>query len=781
MPAEERAAYLDKTCGTDFELRVDVERLIENDGSTEFISPHSQLAELANCQLTVGTMVGGRFRIAQFISAGGMGEVYQAVDTRLGRLVAIKVAQANFTQRFEQEARAIAALNHPNICTLYDVGPNYLVMEFLEGSPLKGPLSLHTAIEYSAQICDALHAAHVKGIIHRDLKPANIFVTKAGVKVLDFGLAKLTRDVPGPQEETQTISLTRPGAVMGTPAYMSPEQLEGRQADARSDIYAFGCVLYELLTGDRAVIGQRPVKPAAIDRVIRKCLARNPADRWQSIAEIRPQLRRSTSNPIRKLAIVAALLVLSAFSTWMWLRIPRTPSVRSIAVLPFENAGGAPEWQYLADGMTESMINRLSRIGDLTVMSRSAVFRLDKAAPDAIEKGRKLQVDAILTGTVRHYSDHLEASFELVDCASGRHLWGQRYDQVFVDALTFEKSAVEDTATQLRAHLSEVEKQRVLRDYTENTDAYRLYLKGRYEWNKRNRKGYDQAILYFQQALEADPGYALAYSGMADAYSGENDFLPPSEIFPKAEAAAKRALQIDPDLPEAHASLGFIHVQYDWTWPEAEEEFRQAIRLNPSYPTAHSMYSRLLCILGRFAEAQVEVSKAQKLDPLSMGIANAVGFTYYLARDFARADKQFQSSLTLVSNPVTASYLALTRVASGRTTDAVSEYEGILASDPSDLDTMADLTRAYALAGRREIALRTYEHLNNAAADHPPLPTSLAGAAGALNRLDDAFSLLDRAYAEKCWYLIFLKVDPLFDPLRQDQRYRVLLRKMNLN
>ena len=458
---------------------------------------------------------------------------------------------------------------------------------------------------------------------------------------------------------------------------------------------------------------------------------------------------------------------------------PHTPGpVRSLAVLPFENVSGDAEWQYLADGLTESMINRLARIRDLMVMSRSAVFRIQKTETDAIEQGRRLQVDAILTGSVRHFSDHLEASFELVDCTTGRHLWGQQYRQMFVDPLTFEKSAVEDTATQLRVQLSLAEKQTVLRDYTENTNAYRLYLKGRYEWNKRTQKGYEEAIQYFRRALDEYPSYALAYSGIADAYSME--LSTPADIFPKARAAAEMALKIDTEIPEAHASLGFIHLQYDWEWAHAETEFQRAIQLNPNYPSAHSMYARLLCVLGRFPEAEAEAAKAQKLDPLSMGIANGVGLTYYFARDFDSAEKQFKASLALVPSPLTLSVLALTHAANGRATEAVSEYEGLLAADPSDFDTMADLTRAYVLAGRTKDAVNLYERLRNSPGPQSPLPTSLAGASGALNRLDEAFAQLDRAYLEKCWYLMFLKVEPIFDPLRQDRRYHSLLRKMNL-
>jgi TolB-like protein len=325
-----------------------------------------------------------------------------------------------------------------------------------------------------------------------------------------------------------------------------------------------------------------------------------------------------------------ALPLAAIYEFQLWQSIHFGRSVRSLAVLPFKNAGGDPDWDYLADGVTESMINRLSRIRDLTVMSHTAVFRFKGTQVDAIEQGRRLHVEAVLTGSIRHFPDHLEASVELVDCGTGRHLWGRQYRQAFVDPVIFEKSAVEDTATQLRKQLDNGEKRSVVRDYTSNLATYRLYLKGRYELNKRNLKAYEAAIGYFRQALNLDPSYALAYAGIADAYSFENDgHIPASQIFPRAEAAALKALEFDPDLAEAHTSLGFIYVQYLWDWAKAEAEFRRALDVNPNYPSAHSMYARVLSVLGRFAEAEGEIAKAQVLDPLSTGIANGVAFEYY--------------------------------------------------------------------------------------------------------------------------------------------------------
>lgn len=782
----------------------------------------------------VGKTIAGRFRIVRFVGNGGMGDVYEAEDLLPSqpRRVALKTilakiaSQPDMIRQFEREIALGQMISHPNVCRIHDLGFHqddpaeppmlFLSMEFLDGVTLaqwlrdRKAMAAEEALPLIRQLAGALDAAHQVNIVHRDFKPGNIMLVKGRgslatrAVVTDFGLATevLRADANGVQ--------SRSGA--GTPDYMSPEQVKGEPVGPACDIYAFGVVVYQMLTGRLPFEGESalhrmakrlhepPVPPIAHfdslplpwNQAILRCLERDPADRFPSVQaamaaldgaaqSITPPARMASRRPLLAYATIVLMgLALVAFGIRSLPR-PASPSVGSIAVIPFDNVGADTEWQYLADGMTENMINRLSRIADLTVMSRSAVFRAKTPKVDPIEVGRKLHVEAVLTGSIRHDASHLEVSFELVDVATGRHLWGQKYRQDFLDPLTFEKSAVEDTATQLRSQLTPAEKRKVLRDYTENTNAFRLYLKGRYEWNKRNRKGYEQSIVFFRQALDIDPVYALAYSGLADAYAGQSDFLPPADVYAKAKAAAKRALEIDPDLPEAHTSLGIIYLQYEWDWAKAEAELQRAIQLNPNYPTAHSMHARLLSVLGRFAEAQTEITKAQKLDPLSMSIANGVGSTYYFSREFDRAETQYRTSLSLVNHPVTFSYLARNQIAAGRAGEAVKEYERLLAEDPGDVSTLVELSRAYALAGRRPDAERAYERARNSPRAGQPLPlTSLAGTNAALNRRDEAFAFLDQAFAERFWYLMFLKTDPLFDPLRGDPRYRALLRKMQL-
>jgi eukaryotic-like serine/threonine-protein kinase len=821
QPAETRERYLEEVCGDDSELLREVRALLAPAEASTVLTPTP--SPLIGQQLNA-------YRILSFLGRGGMGEVYRAHDTVLGREVAIKTLPSAFAsdserlERFRREARVLASLNHPNIAAIYGLeecrGTHFLVLELVEGETLAARIAnrdgiLRDTFRICSQIAEALEAAHRKGIVHRDIKPANVKLTPEGrVKVLDFGLAKTLLPYGADPDRTATATIaTAPGRVLGTPEYMSPEQLRGDAVDARSDIWAFGCLAYELLSGKSifsrssladtvaAILEREPdwkcipaETPQPVVSLLQRCLQKDARLRLEDMETARRVLEEAAASATgprwfsRRNAILTGILLLSGaltmaaiYSFNLWQAKHSGPSVRSLAVLPFVNVGADPEWDYLADGVTESMINRLSRIRDLTVMSRSAVFRINKTEANTIEQGRRMHVDAVLTGSIRHFPDHLEASVELVDCATGRHLWGEHYRQAFVDTLMFEKSAVEDTATQLRARLDSGQKQSVTRNYTGNLETYRLYLKGRYEWNKRSVKASEQAIRYFRQALDLDPSYALAYAGIADAYSVESGFLPAFEIFPKAQDSARKALELDPDLAEAHASLGFIYVQYTWDWAQAEAEFRRALEVNPNYPSAHSMYARLLCVLGRFPEAEAEIAKAQRLDPLSPGIATGVAVEHYLARDYSRAEKQFQTNLALdPSSSVTASFLALTLAAEGRAKEAVLAYERILAADPSDLSTMADLVRAYALAGREKDAALLIDRIKMSPNHTTLLPTSLAEAFGALGRLDEAFAALDRAFSERCWYLIFLNVEPIFDPLRKDPRFRAIQKRMAL-
>jgi TolB-like protein/Tfp pilus assembly protein PilF len=766
----------------------------------------------------------GPYEILGPLGAGGMGEVYRGRDAKLDREVAIKVLPASLAAepdslaRFEREAKALASLNHPNIAAIYGLekagNVDYLVLELAEGETLAerirrdGGLPVEEALRIWRQVAEALDAAHRKGIAHRDVKPGNIKVTADGrVKVLDFGLAKKLTDTRAPQDQKSEAStltfVTERGMILGTPPYMSPEQIRGHEVDERTDIWALGCLLYELLTGKRpfpgtttidtvaAILEREPdwqalpaATPPPVKELLRQCLEKDDTRRLRSIplpAIAGRALYRMPRGRWIAAALALTVLIAAAILTNRGILSggARAP-IRSIAVLPFVNAAGDAASDYLSDGLTEGAINSLSRIPDLTVMSRSAVFRLRNSQLDPAAQGRRLQADAVLAGSVHSTSGGYDVSVALLEAATGRRLWANHYRGV--EPLTLERSITEDAANQLRSHSNPREKPRAARNYTENIESYRLYLKGRYEWNKRTGKGRADAISYFKQSLEKDGTYALAYSGLADVYVSQSDIQPAAQTFALARAAASNALEIDPDLAEAHASLGYIHLQYDWDWAGAEREFRHALQLNPSYAPGHSYFARLLYVLGRFPESEAELAKAQRLDPLAIGIASGVGLELYLARDYARAEQQFLNILrTDANNGNAQGLLAYTRVMEGRAAESIAQYEQLLAADPKDVGTLADLSRAYAIAGRKKEAANLYARLKTEAARQPVLPTLLAEASAALGHTDEAFSELDRAYQERSWQMILLKVEPVWDTIRGDARFSELLRKMNLD
>ncbi len=471
----------------------------------------------------------GPYEIVALLGAGGMGEVYKAIDTRLGRTVAIKVLRGEYSDRFQREARAIAALNHRHICALYDIGPNYLVMEYLEGAPVRGPLPVEQALRLALEIAAALEEAHRKGIIHRDLKPGNILISSDGAKLLDFGLAKLEHTSESDVTETQA------GTVLGTAAYMSPEQAEGRSADARSDIFSFGAVLYEVLSGQRAFLGEtgiaamasilreqpKPLRdaPAELERIVTRCLRKDPARRFQSMAEVRIALADALSAAAKK---------------------DETPS---IAVLPFANLSADKENEYFSDGITESILNSLAHIAQLRVTSRSVVFRYKGKDMDPQAIGRELNVRVVLTGRVIQRGEALVVSTELTDVAEGSQLWGERYNRKLSDIFALEEEIARKISESLRMKLTGEEKQRLAKRFTENSEAYQLYLKGRHHWTKRTPDSMQKGFGYFQQAIEKDPGYALAYAGLADCHSMLSIYgaVQPREGWAKAKAAAAAA------------------------------------------------------------------------------------------------------------------------------------------------------------------------------------------------------------------------------------------------
>ena len=731
----------------------------------------------------------GPYEIRAPLGAGGMGEVYRARDTRLGRDVAIKVLPQGTAQdpsavaRFKREAQAIAALQHPNILALYDVGveqaTTFAVMELLEGQTLRAritetPVPWRRAVAIGVEIAEGLAAAHAKGVIHRDLKPENVFLTTEGrVKILDFGLAQYKPSGPQ-QDETRATMVTEPGTITGTAAYMSPEQVRGEPTGAPSDIFSLGCVLHEMITGGRAFAGRSAAEtmaailtaqppplanfvgdvPPELAGWITHCLEKNAADRYQSARDLAFALRS----------------LLSGAS--------HAKPIASLAVLPFTTARGNPDSEYLCDGITEAIINSLAQLPGLRVLARSAVFR-HKGDADPIQVGRNFGVGAVLTGRVFQRGEMLVIGAELADVASGSQLWGQQYKRKLADIFAIQDEIATEICEKLRLKLTGDEQNRVTRRYTEDPAAYQLYLKGRYCWNQRTEEGMRRSLDYFSQAIEKDPSYARAYTGLGDGYAMLSIYnaLPPKDSFPKAKAAQRRALEITDDLAEAHASLGFAALLYDWDPRKAEAALKKAIGLNPGYASAHQWYGFVLGLTGRMEESIAELSLAQQLDPFSASINVSAGYPLYWMRRHAEAVVTYRGAVALHPNFWLAHYyLGLTLAQSGSFTEAIAQLEH--ARDLGDSPwRLGGLGHTYALAGRRDDAYRVADEAESLSARRYVAPITVATVYAGL-RDDEAFEWLEKGIEDRSWLMTWLAADPLFDLIRSDERFEQLSRRV---
>jgi TolB-like protein/Flp pilus assembly protein TadD len=792
--------------------------------------------------LAIGTLL-GPYEVLAPLGAGGMGEVYRAKDPRLGREVAIKVLPASFSRdadrlrRFEQEAKAAGILNHPNITAVYDIGQHdgapYVVQELLEGETLRsvlsgGRLSPRKAIDYAIQIAHGLAAAHEKGIIHRDLKPENLFIAGDDrIKILDFGLAKLTRPEPSRDAESQAPTRpaeTEPGVILGTLSYMSPEQVRGQPADPRSDLFSLGAVLYEMLMGRRAFSGSTPADTmsavlkeeppdlheavaglAGLDRIVSRCLQKRPESRFQSARDLAFALEETAaasalrsrtgvfvprlSRKGRTAAIGAGLgvLILVLLATRPGLRRWLTGEsgrarIVSVAVLPLRDVSGAAGQEYFVDGMTEALTASLAQIGALKVISGTSAMQYKGTKKPLRQIARELGVDAVLEGSVARVGERVRITAQLIHAESDTHLWAKSLERDLRDVLALQGEVAREVARQIETELTAEEQARLAESRRIDSRAYEAYLLGRFFLGQGTEDGLKKAMDHFTRSLEIDQGYAAAHAGIANYYAILPFYsrLSPAEVLPKARAAAQRSLKLDDNLAEAHASLAYVLAYYEWDWTAAEREFRRAIALRPSSADAHFSYSRFLAAAGRPEEAIAEIRRAQELDPRSLLLKANRALLSYFRGQYDDALEELLEIRRLDPNfPVAPWGIGLAYEQKGMLTEAIAAIRQATSLSKS-LNFQSSLGHALALSGRSEEARAILDRLGEQARQSYVPSYFFALIHAGLGEKDRAMEWLERAYQERSTVLAYLRLDPRLAALRSDPRFSSLLQRIGV-
>lgn len=750
--------------------------------------------------LTPGTRL-AQYEILSSLGAGGMGEVYRARDVRLGREVALKVMAAHIAadpdmrRRFETEARAVAALSHPAIMAIYELaiveGHPLAVMELLEGQTLRsrlgsGPVHWREAVEIGAAVAEGLAAAHARGVIHRDLKPENIFLTRDGaIKILDFGLALRRLEGPELTSEAPTMMPTAPGLVVGTLGYMSPEQVRGERVDGRSDIFSLGCVLYELLAGQPLFRGATPqevlanllrdslpeltafdpLAPPELRTIVARMVDREQDRRFQSATDVTMALR--------------ALLTGSAGSSVRRAR----PRGKSLAVLPFVNAGADRQFEFISDGITESIINSLSQLSGIRVVPRSLVFRYKGLQADPATIGLALNARTILTGRVMQYGDVLTIQAELVDTANEAQLWGERFHQKTTDLITVQEEIAWQISEALRLRLTGEQKRKLRKRPTVNAEAHQEYLRGRFHWNSWSPDGFRRALEHFERAIKHDPAYAQAFAGLGDAYGALSYYgrIPPADGYPRARAAAARAIELDPELAEPHVTNAVAALFWEWNWPDAEHELKQALKLNPKLSQAHAVNALYLITCRRLDEALKEAERARELDPLSVFNNMAVAWAHHFAGRHDLAAREAHRAREIVPGLEEAGNLLISAY---ETQGRFDEAAALFAAQPAWGVSIADAERlreAFAAGGPE-----AYWKERLRLVDASPEGTSYKAefmrmlAASHVGDYNRALEHAERIVDARAGVAVFLGVDPFLAPLRGHPRYEALIARIGI-